>query len=161
MCRAAHSLSSLMQLTWSTLGGSGIPFRRKMQAYFLINRMWRDHPFQTNRTSLKSKYKMAASCNHHLALPQECSGHTEQLPFPHWEVLSILCHLWVEWMRQLADLRRNTQSCEDSRCTNEKYNLLSNHHTAYHFFNMRFLKSFPNLQIRVLVPRVQIAPVGT
>ncbi len=55
----------------------------------------------------------ALSHTQHLAVAQQGSGHTEQLPFSHWEVLAVLRYLWVEWMRQLADLRKVTQRRDD------------------------------------------------
>lgn len=49
----------------------------------------------------------------HLAVAQQGSGHTEKLSFPHREILSVLRHLRVQWMRQLADLRPVTDSGEE------------------------------------------------
>lgn len=49
----------------------------------------------------------------HLAVAEKGSGYTEKLSFPHREILSILRHLRVQWMRQLADLRPVIDSGEE------------------------------------------------
>lgn len=63
----------------------------------------------------------------HLAVAQQGSGHAEKLSFPHGEVLSILCHLCLQWMRQLADLRPVTDRIEE-KCSEYNTARLFNHH---------------------------------
>lgn len=63
----------------------------------------------------------------HLAVAQQGPGHAEKLSFPHREVLSILCHLCLQWMRQLADLRPVTDRFEE-KCPEYNTAKLFNHH---------------------------------
>ncbi len=103
--------------------------------------------------------------NRYLAVSEKSSGHTQQLSLSHWEVLSVIRHLWMKWIGQLAYLKINQHVT--------KAQLLQSQHEVrlwkikpkpsaltHHVLNVCFLQSFPDLCICILIPGIQIWSVG-
>lgn len=62
--------------------------------------------------SPSSHKQVCAGVFWYLAVSEQCSCHTQQLPLSHWEVLSVLRHLRVKAVRQLAHLQA-IRTCHD------------------------------------------------
>lgn len=92
-----------------------------------------------------------------LAVSKQSSGHTQQLPFPHGEILPVLRHLRVKRVGEVVHLKTRTGVIHmwENKCG---LNCIIWKAVTYHFFDMRLLQGFPNLRVGELIPRIQVGP---
>lgn len=92
-----------------------------------------------------------------LAVSKQSSGHTQQLSFPHGEILPVLRHLRVKRVGEVVHLKTRTGVIHmwENKCG---LNCIIRKAVTYHFFDMRLLQGFPNLRVGELIPRIQVGP---